>query len=80
MTRRFSHADRRHLALHVPLVHRARDVEAFVALQPDQLAPEPARERLGELGLADAGFAFEEQGDVPVRARGRRRWRAAVAR
>ena len=37
------------------------DVEPFVALQPDQLGAEHLRQHLGDLGLADAGLAFEEQ-------------------
>ena len=35
-------------------------VEPFVALQPDQLGAVHGGERLGDLGLADAGFAFEQ--------------------
>ncbi len=37
----------------VPLVQRLGLVEPLVALQADQLAPGGARERLGQLGLAD---------------------------
>ena len=46
----------------VPLVYRVTDVETLVALQPDQLGVERRRERLGDLGLADAGLAFEKEG------------------
>ncbi len=45
----------------VPFVERVRDVEAFVALQPDELGAQSRRQRLGDLGLADARFAFEKQ-------------------
>ena len=54
-------ADRDHLRGVVPLIDRGRDVEALVALQPDQPAAERRRQHLGDLGLADAGLAFEEQ-------------------
>ena len=54
-------ADRDHLRGVVPLVDRGRDVEPLVALQADQPAPERRGQHLGDLGLADAGLAFEEQ-------------------
>ena len=57
----FGDADRDHLRGVIPLVDRRRDVEPLVALQPDQPAPERRRQHLGDLGLADAGLAFEEQ-------------------
>jgi hypothetical protein len=57
----FAGFDRQELALIVPLVERRILVEAFVALQPDQLGAMHGGERLGDLGLADAGFAFEQQ-------------------
>ncbi len=44
----------------VPLVQRLRLVEPLVALQPDQLARGRARERLGELRLADSRGALDE--------------------
>src|SRR4029078_6531995 len=59
--RRLGHADRRHLPLHVPFVDRARDVETFVALQADEVAPQAPGERLGERALADSRFALEEE-------------------
>ena len=43
----------------VPLVERLRLVEPLVALQADQVAACGARERLGQLGLADAGRALD---------------------
>ena len=45
----------------VPLVDGLRDVDALVALEPDELAAGPARQHLRDLGLPDAGFAFEQQ-------------------
>ena len=65
---RFLHADLDHLRGVVPLVDRRRDVEAFIALQADQPAAERARQHLGDLGLADARLAFEEQ--RPAHAQG----------
>ncbi len=57
----FRHADFDHLALVIPFVHGRCDVQAFVALQADQLAAEDLRQHLGDLGLAYAGFAFQKQ-------------------
>ena len=54
-------ADVEQLARIVPLVDRVRDVEALVALEPDQARAEDPCHRLGRLGLADAGLAFEQQ-------------------
>ena len=54
-------ADRNHLRRVVPLVDGGGDVEAFVALQADQAAAERGGQYLGDLGLADARLAFEEQ-------------------
>jgi hypothetical protein len=45
----------------VPLEQGLRGVDALVALQPDQPAPRPGGERLGDLGLAHPGVALEEQ-------------------
>ena len=43
-----------------PLIERLGLVEAFVALQADHLQAAPGRDRLGKLGLADAGRAFDQ--------------------
>ena len=53
--------DLEHLARVVPLVDGRVDVEALVALEPDEPRAEARREDLGELRLADAGLALEEQ-------------------
>jgi hypothetical protein len=50
-----------HLARIVPFVDGGRDVEPFIALQPDQLAAEGLGQDLRDLRLADAGFAFQKQ-------------------
>ena len=52
----------------VPLVDGLGDVDAVVALEPDELASGPRGERLGDLGLADARLAFEQQ--RPLQAEG----------
>ena len=57
----FARLDGEELALIVPLVERGVLVEALVALQADQLGAVHGGERLGDLGLADAGLAFEQQ-------------------
>ena len=49
------------LARVVPLVDRVRDVEAFVALEPDQPRRERGGERLRGLGLSDSRFALEQE-------------------
>ena len=46
---RFGEADRHHLRGVVPFVDRGGDIEAFVALQADEPAPEAGRQNLGEV-------------------------------
>ncbi len=58
---RLGDADGDHLRRVVPLVDRGGDVETLVALQPDQAPAERGGQHLGDLGLADARLAFEEQ-------------------
>ena len=53
--------DLEHLARVVPLVDRVRDVEALVALEPDEPAAEARGEDLGQLRLADPRLTLEEQ-------------------
>ena len=53
--------DVQELLLVVPLVERGGGVEPFVALQADQVGLEHARHDLGDLGLAHAGVAFDQQ-------------------
>jgi hypothetical protein len=52
---------REQLARIVPLVGGLGEVEALVALQPDELDAERVGEHAGEQRLAHAGRAFEEQ-------------------
>ena len=54
-------ADVQQLPRVVPLVDRVRDVQALVALEPDQPRAERLRDRLRSLRLADARLAFEQQ-------------------
>jgi hypothetical protein len=42
----------------VPVVERVVEVDAFVALEPDQVGARGSRERLSYLGLADTGLTF----------------------
>ena len=58
---RLEQPDLEHLARVVPLVDGRVDVEALVALQPDQTRAERRREDLGELRLADAGLSLEQE-------------------
>jgi hypothetical protein len=72
----FRQPDRNHLCRAAPLVDGGGDVETFVALQANQLAPERGRQNLGDFGLADAGFPFEKQrAPHPQRQIGHRRQR-----
>ena len=57
----FRQANGDHLRRAVPLVDGGGDIEPLIALQADQLASERRRQDLGDLGLADAGLAFQEQ-------------------
>ncbi len=45
----------------VPLIQRLARVDALIALQAHQLSTAGGGQRLGELGLADAGLALQEQ-------------------
>ena len=53
--------DGEQLPLVVPLIERRVLVEALVTLKADKFRPMQRRERLGDLRLADARFAFQEQ-------------------
>src|SRR3546814_7310094 len=52
--------DGEQLTLVVPLVNRRVGVEALLALQADPPSVVDLRQRLGDLGLADAGSAFQQ--------------------
>jgi hypothetical protein len=54
-------ADVEQLAGVAPVVQRVRDVDALVALKPDQASVEHLRQHFCQLGLADARLAFEQQ-------------------
>jgi hypothetical protein len=54
-------AQRQQLALPVPVVQRLMDVDALVALQADQASARRRGQRLGDLGLADARLALQQQ-------------------
>ena len=74
----FGGADRDHLRGVVPFVHRRRDVEPLVALQADQPAAQSRGQHLGDLGLADAGLAFEEDRPVHLQRQEQHRRQRAV--
>ena len=58
----------------VPLVDGVADVEALVALQPNQVGAERRGRRGGQRGLADAGLAFQkERPSQPQRQKQRHR-------
>ena len=57
----FARLDGEQLALIVPFIERRIGVEALVALHADELAAVHVGERLGDLGLADARLALDQQ-------------------
>src|SRR4051812_25130733 len=74
--------DAQELLAVVPLVERFRLVEALVALQAHEAAPEVLRQRAGELRLADAGRTLDEDRLAELRGqvgdeRGRLAWEVA---
>ena len=75
---RLEQPDLEHLARVVPLVDGRVDVEALVALEADEPGAEGRREDLGELGLADAGLALEEQRAAELEGEEDRRRERAV--
>jgi hypothetical protein len=66
------------LARVVPLVERLRGVDAFVALEPDQLRVEQPGERLAYFRLADPGLTLQEQGPLQLECEEDRRGEARV--
>jgi hypothetical protein len=52
---------RQELARVVPVVERVVQVDALMALQADEPRADRAGQRLGDLGLADAGLSLDEQ-------------------
>ena len=58
---RLGRPDREQLALVVPVVDRVVEVDALVALQPDQLGAGRGRQRARDLGLAHARLALQQQ-------------------
>ena len=61
ITGRLENAQFDELPCVVPLVHRVRDVQTFIALEPDQVRLERGGHCAGQGGLADAGLALQEQ-------------------
>ena len=54
------------------------DVEAFVALQPNELGAEARSEDLGDVGLADARLALEKERPLQLQGEVDRRRQPAV--
>jgi len=63
----------------VPFVERLARVDAFVALQPDELAAEHRRDHLGQLGLAYADLALQQERPVQGQRHEQRRGQPAVS-
>ena len=55
-----------------------RDIETFVALQANEVGPERLGEDLGHLGLAHAGFAFQEDRALELEGEEQRSGQPAV--
>ena len=62
----FARLDGEKLALIIPFVKGGVLIEAFVALQANELGPMHGGQRLGHLGLADACFALQEQRPLEI--------------
>ena len=60
----FLQPDLQQLALVVPLVEGGAGVEAVVTLKSDEVRCQDASHDLGDLGFADAGWAFDQEGRV----------------
>jgi hypothetical protein len=58
---RFSKPNFNHLCGIIPFINGGADVEAFIALQTDKLAPQGLRQHLGNLSLANACFTFQKK-------------------
>jgi hypothetical protein len=64
----------------VPFVQRLALLQPVVALQAQQLALQRLRQRLGQLGLAHAGLAFQQQGALQLERQEHGRGQAAVGK
>src|SRR5205823_6829787 len=73
-------ADVQQLPRVIPFVHRVRDVEALVTLEPDQPCVERTRDRLRRLRLADARLALEQQRLLELEREVERRRERAVGK
>src|SRR6185437_2685270 len=62
----------------VPLVEGLVGVNALVALQANQFAPEHRGDHFGKFGLADAYLAFEQEGSLQGHRYEHRRRQSAV--
>lgn len=63
---RFHQANLQKLTGVVPLVDRVVYVEAFVALEADQVGLQAGSQGPGDLGLADSCLSFEEEGPLQL--------------
>ena len=76
--RRLDEADFQHLPRVVPLIQRVGDINALVALEADEARVQQVRENLGDLRLADARFAFEQDWLVQTQREEERRRKRAI--
>ena len=68
LARRLREPDRHHLRGIVPFIDRRRDIEAFIALQSNQLSAERGSEHFRDFRLADARLALEQEGPTEAQA------------
>ena len=64
----------------VPVVKRLRGIDAFVALQADALALQDLGKRVRDLGLANAGRAFQQQRLAQLQRQVKRRQQRLVGK
>lgn len=62
----------------IPFVERMADVQAFIALQTDQISVERRGRRGSERRLADAGFALQKERSLETKRQKQRNRKATV--
>ena len=77
---RFQQPDLHHLSRVVPLIHCGIDIQAFVALKPDELGSEDLGQRASHLGFPDACLALEQERSLQLERQKERRCQVAHRR
>ena len=75
---RFQQPDLHHLSRVVPFIYRGIDIQAFVALKPDELGSEDLGQRTGHLGFPDACLALEQERSLQLERQKERRCQVGI--